>query len=932
MPAAPSSFSAGQRWLSETQPELGLALILKADATTVQAHFPASGESFTFATRTAPLRRVAFEPGDNIRDEAGANFLVSGTREEEGCIIYLSESGGELHESALSDTISFQKPEARLMAGLVDPPHLWRLRQNALRHQHANREREIRGLIGGRVSLIPHQLYIAHEVSGRFAPRVLLADEVGLGKTIEACLILHRLHLSGRAQRILILVPDALVHQWFVELYRRFAMTFSIYDEERARSIEAEMDDDAVDKALNPFFDDQLVLCPTSWVASNSKRAEQIASAEWDLAIVDEAHHLEWTPEQPSPAYRTVAEIARNTPGLLLLTATPEQLGREGHFARLQLLDPDRFSDLEEFITESEHFGEISQLADQLRSGETLKADSLKLLDQLLGEGTSADAAFETKDQEFRDVLVDRLVDLHGTGRVMFRNRRTVLEGFPTRLPHLHALDNPDEQAATEVKLRWVSKVIKSAPGEKHLLICHSKETAIEIEESLAAILSTSATAVFHEDLSLLQRDRNAAWFADEDGASVLICSEIGSEGRNFQFAHHLVLFDLPADPGLLEQRIGRLDRIGQESDIHIHVPYLIGTTEELWAMWYHKGLNAFAKTLHGSREVLRRFGDELAAMEKAASIGTSDWEVGLPDLIDRTKAAKIEIDADLESGRDHLLEISSHRPKEGEELTVAIEELDEDWQLQKYFLRLLDHFGVTVEDLGESEFLLKPENLFDASVFPGLPDQGISITFDREIALHREELTFLTWDHPMVTSAMESLLASERGNCAFSRMDSAPEQALLMELVVVVECVAPKRIHAERFLPPTPLVALVDHHGKDRSKDFAGAELLQRAKEGELGWLRKNGKNLRAVVPGMMEAATARGEKFAEKVRTEALAVMEERMDAEIARLEQLRGLGHPIRDAELKLARSEREALTKALTNARLRTDSVRLILATP
>ena len=81
---------------------------------------------------------------------------------------------------------------------------------------------------------------------------------------------------------------------------------------------------------------------------------------------------------------------------------------------------------------------------------------------------------------------------------------------------------------------------------------------------------------LFHEGMSLIERDRAAAWFADpEEGAQVLICSEIGSEGRNFQFAHHLVLFDLPSNPDLLEQRIGRLDRIGQNAVIKIHVPYV---------------------------------------------------------------------------------------------------------------------------------------------------------------------------------------------------------------------------------------------------------------------------------------------------------------------------------------------------------------------
>lgn len=915
-------FVPGQRWLSETQPELGLGLVICVDATSVQVLFPAPGEKFTFALRSAPLRRVAFGPGDEVKDESGSSFAISEIRDEGGCLVYIDSHGHELEESGLSDTISFQKPEARLMAALVDPPALWGLRQRTLRQTFAARSRDIRGLIGGRVSPIPHQLYIAHEVADRFAPRVLLADEVGLGKTIEACLILHRLYLSGRANRILILLPDALVNQWFVELFRRFSLSFSIHDEERARAIE-----EGGEGMDNPFLDDQLVLCATSWLAGNERRAIQAAAAGWDLVIVDEAHHLEWSPGEPSDAYRAVERIARNAPGLLLLTATPEQLGREGHFARLQLLDPDRFSDLEEFIEESGHFREVSALADRLRSGSELSKANRKLLDELLGEGTAAKSGLDG-DEKSRAALTARLVDLHGTGRVMFRNRRTVLEGFPSRLPHLHGLEEAPEGAAPEdVKIQWVGALMKQQPKEKFVLICHSAETAVAIDEALTQTISTSTTALFHEGLTLLQRDRNAAWFADADGARVLVCSEIGSEGRNFQFAHHLILFDLPPDPALLEQRIGRLDRIGQGSDIHIHVPYLIGSSEELWALWYHQGLGAFSSTLHGSREILKRFGPELEDL----SVPEKDWEEVLPELIERTRLAKQEIDEELEAGRNHLLEISSHHPVEGEKLKEAIEELDEDWQLQKYFLRLLDHFGVTVDDLGESEFLLKPENLFDAEAFPGLPEGGMSITFDREVALAREELTFITWDHPMLLSAMESLLASDTGNAAFSRIQKAPEQALLLEVTYVVECVAPPALHAERFLPPTPVVAVIDHQGNDRSKDFGG-DLLNRAMAGEVGWLRKNGKNLRAVLPVMMKAAASRGDAFVAKARARGLAAMEERLDVEILRLEKLRDLGHPIREDEMQLATEEREALGKAISEAPIRTDSVRLLMATP
>ncbi|MCB1062728.1 MAG: DEAD/DEAH box helicase family protein [Verrucomicrobiae bacterium] len=936
----PSQFAPGQRWISETQPELGLALVVACDFSQVKVLYPAAGETLIYSSRSAPLRRVAFDPGDTIKNHSGETFLVDRIRVDEKRIVYIDADGKELPESELSDTMSVQKPEARILAAHIDEPNLWRLRQQALENRHMARAHNARGLTGGRISLIPHQLYIANEIASRVAPRVLLADEVGLGKTIEACLILHRLHLSGRAKRILILLPDALVNQWFVELFRRFQLSFSIYDEERAVSIESpstsddnELPDTGTKPPTNPFFDDQLVIVAMSWIADNPKRAAQAAEGKWDLVIVDEAHHIEWTPEQSSPGYEAVAAIAEKSPGLLLLTATPEQLGREGHFARLRLLDPDRFSDLNEFIEESNHYQEVSNLADRLRSGDDLSADESALLLKMLGQ-EAVDSLAEKNTLQNRAELTAQLVDLYGTGRVMFRNRRQVLEGFPKRIAHLWPLDvehgTTDDSIGFEAKIDWLADVLTRMPEEKFLLICHTRELAERIEEALKDKISATA-ALFHEGLTLLQRDRNAAWFAEsaeDGGARLLICSEIGSEGRNFQFAHHLALFDLPDDPALLEQRIGRLDRIGQTADIHIHVPYVPGSPEDLWAHWYHEGVGAFEHTLHGSAAIHRAFHDEITAL---AGTSVAKWEEALEDLKERTIAFKEKLYQELESGRDHLLEMSSFDRDLGERLVVEIEDLDLDWKLEKYMLRLFDHFGVTVEDLRDRQYLLKPEHLFSADVFPGLPEEGMSITFDRDQALAREELGFFTWDHPMVTSATEMLLASERGNAAFVYVAGARKQALLLEVVCVLECIAPEKLHADRFLPPQPLKVLVDHDGKDQSQS-PESKLLGKGKAvpGPSGWLQKKAAPLKAMVPKILAAAEVIAEKQAVGLRETAADAMHEQLDAEIARLQKLREMGHPVPEAEIQALTEERDALDKHLREARLSVDSVRLVLA--
>jgi ATP-dependent helicase HepA len=219
-------FQPGQRWISETEPELGLGTILRLTSKTVVAEFQASNQRREYSRRNAPLRRARFRAGDVIESRKGKALTVESVSERDGLLYY---AGGrrELCETELNDTISFNKPEERLFAGQFDAPLVFDLCVAALRHQYRRRKSKVRGFLGGRISLLPHQIYIASEVSGRIAPRVLLADEVGLGKTIEACLILHRLILTGRARRVLILVPESLIHQWFVELLRRFNRGFT---------------------------------------------------------------------------------------------------------------------------------------------------------------------------------------------------------------------------------------------------------------------------------------------------------------------------------------------------------------------------------------------------------------------------------------------------------------------------------------------------------------------------------------------------------------------------------------------------------------------------------------------------------------------------------------------------------------------------------
>ncbi len=947
-----SVFIPDQRWISESEPELGLGTVVQAGNGRVEIRFNAAGETRIYAVDQSPLKRVRFRPGDKIRTQANREFIVQEVVEQQGLLIYLGDRE-PLPESRVNDCISLQGPQERLLAGRFDASSAFELRRRTLELFHRLRQSPVRGFVGGRIDLIPHQLYIAQEVAGRHAPRVMLSDEVGLGKTIEACLILHRLLLSGRASRILVLVPESLVHQWFVEMLRRFNLWLHIFDAERCAAIEAG------EPGTNPFLDDQLVLTSIDFLAGDSRRAEQAASAGWDVVVVDEAHHLEWTEMAPSRQYQVVEAISRQSTGLLLLTATPEQLGVESHFARLRLLDPDRYRDLATFLAEAKDYQATAGVAEKLRDQAALAENEVAALRRLLAHDARLEerlVALARGEASARLALLEDLLDLHGPGRVLFRNTRAGMKGFPRRTLRLARLDPGPEAAhwldhvSTEFagdagagrlpvslelmkdpRVVWLAELLQQLEPQKVLVISRTIEKAEALDEALRRHL-TVKTGVFHEGLTLLQRDRNAAWFAEPDGARLLICSEIGSEGRNFQFAHHLVLFDLPLNPELLEQRIGRLDRIGQSEDVQIHVPCLARSPQEVLARWYHEGLNAFESNLEGGNELLHQFGravHDLALEFPVADRVAAEQE--LADLLKQTRTAREEIRRRLEQGRDRLLELNSFRPAAAQKIITRIQEQDRQPELEEYLLDVFDHFGVHIEELAPHTWQLNPLGITTDS-FPAMPAEGMIATCDRRRALSREEVGFLTWDHPMVSGAMELLLGTETGNCAFAVLPEAKERAMLLELIFVLETIAAPRLQADRFLPPTPVRLVVSHKLVNVTETFRPAAGEAKLQKGSPYKLIENADIARRTLPAMFEFATRLAETQAATLRQSALEEMNRLLGHEVQRLRMLQQVNDHVRPQEVQLAQAQQTELAAVLQQSRLRLDALRLIWKGP
>ena len=233
--------------MSQTEPEMGLGTVVELQGRRVTLEFPAVEERRTYVADSAPLQRAKFQVGEDIETEDGRRLTVEKVEESGGLLTY--HGGGEIvPEGEIAARSSAGGLIGRLFSTIIfDDPADFDLRYETLKLRAEYRRWPVRGLIGGRVELIPHQQFIAHEVVSRRVPRVLLADEAGLGKTIEAGLILHRLLLSGRAARAIVVVPESLAHQWFVELLRRFNLSFTLVDKSYCEAVEVH------DAEGNPF-------------------------------------------------------------------------------------------------------------------------------------------------------------------------------------------------------------------------------------------------------------------------------------------------------------------------------------------------------------------------------------------------------------------------------------------------------------------------------------------------------------------------------------------------------------------------------------------------------------------------------------------------------------------------------------------------------
>jgi len=617
-------------------------------------------------------------------------------------VVEFPQAGETLRLAAGSDAVvpaaarsSDRSLVERLAAGDVDDTEDVLTRVDIL---HLLSVREAGGLgsfLGGRVRLFPHQLHVAERATERLPVRWLLADEVGLGKTIEAALIMNRLLHTQQIERCLVVAPESLTVQWLGELWRKYHQVFALLDPARLADVARDFG-----RGFNPFDVHRRAVVALETLIARPELTHYAVKAGIDLLVVDEAQRLRRPRRHPGePGYRAIAPIAALGRHVLLISATPLEEETQGFFRLLQMLRPEEFP--EEVDVEA-----------RLASGLPLPPC------------TSS-------------------------------TRRVDIGGLPPRVPV--PIDPPqgprDQAGASDADARpdWLLAQAKRwhAAGEKTLVFTAQRETLEMLRQALSA-RAQLATGVFHEELSTARRDIEVARFREEDGPSLLVSTEAGGEGRNFEFCHRLVLYDLPWKPAIVEQRIGRLDRIGRRMPVEI-VYFRPSSGVGAAAVRLFEQLGIF-------REPMAGLEPQLAGIEGVLKEVARDPEAVLTDA----RIDEVLAEARAARGRIHAAAYEQlHRDRYRAELAPSIlarVPAGLDALMEQVVVNAAARLGFHVEQVrGRRAYAIEFGNEALIDSLPGVPGGSSFIgSFDREYAAEDESIDFYASGHPLV----EGLLA----------------------------------------------------------------------------------------------------------------------------------------------------------------------------
>ena len=857
------------------------------------------------------LEPYPLPPGSKVRLEGGAptevGELLRETPGEPGGRRYFAVKVGEQEIEVDEAAIGPIKPDpadlvARLRALRWDRPTAFYARRRLL-HERRDWYEDTEGLptlCGARITPMTHQIYAAQRVLWARSPRFVLADEVGLGKTIEAGLVLQALMATDPELKVLVIAPGSMTRQWLCELYLRFG----------ARPFQVVTD-------LSRRFTDQVIIS-TSTLNRQSESWSKLTRRKWGMVVIDEAHQ-----HPPGSAlYGLLRQLSEKTDGILVLSATPSKREVKGLLGLLALVAPDQYSPNDEervaalwelrqevwdklgfhqILRDAPDFQEMpaSAFAELAADWEPLLAEdpgARTLLDGLARGERSAFDDLEAYVQEYYRVdhrlIRTRRRTVEALGQPWCERRVEVVEYRPTSeesllvehieqqicdlaptedgqkaiayaylrllrlspeqclaglLSRKKALTNgpgseggdwwqellsdpsPQEEeelqqriledvpslpgetrwldhavtlarawkrngalgARHECAIRWIETHLAAHPTDKLLVFTEDRKLAQTFAEALGRRLARTVEAFHWVDSAAAEEElkRITLEFQRSPTCPVLISDELGGEGRNFQMAEAVLHLDCPWAVARLEQRIGRLDRIGRAPERAVRsVTFLGGGTVEREIHHLHSQIFRVHERSIGGLEFL--LPDLQRRVFSAAVAGAPTMSAQRGALAFEVEEAIREADQDF----DQSLDTSRHELERARELASVLGQLDGEnrrYPLQYWARSLGMKAGLRDDRGGTPVFSLEwsPDQLADP--IPGNWGQTAarkdSGTFSRKLALEREDLQYFGPGHRLFDAQIQAISTASVGRISvFGRALGARNRGQVFALVLV--------------------------------------------------------------------------------------------------------------------------------------------------
>ncbi|MFW9942738.1 MAG: SNF2-related protein, partial [Candidatus Thorarchaeota archaeon] len=921
-------FNLGNLVIYRLNPDLGIGKVIKVieiptskslddeDTQVITKYKVLFKNNFIKIIHPIDLIHFIFEINEKIESKQGIGIINSKDfMIKDGLISYefLKENGKKVQIYENEIYAKYSTPiEISIAKQKIDPPQNFLLKYWANLFYSYYTSYQIKCITNSRLSLMPHQINVTHRLSEEHFPRIILADEVGLGKTIEAGIYIKEMMARNLSERILIIVPASLVQQWKFELENKFNLNFTIYDGKKIKELKQNGHLKSADLLQNPFYYDNLIICSLQF-ARNRKYIELLSKISWDIVIFDEAHHLRrYLINATTGRYRETLnyELARNLSStcesLLLLTATPLQLNSFELYSLIELIHPEIFSSYSDF----EHFRKnlpfinllitnINQI-DKLNNFEvksTLKL--LKNLQYVNKNSTDNEVLSKLNDESFKINLFKKIEADHTLSKLMIRNRKknifqeeflskrivntiivnptreeldvyneirlylaqiynssisiknvglgfvittlqklltsskyAILKSLERRLeqitrykdiflnlnvikeedPEFFELELEEEfldsESLDDLKEKLTEKQIEESfnllnqekilkefynklkqipydsksdklieildqiysnnPNEKVIVFTQFVDTLNFLKRLIENQENWYFVEVFYGGLDKQQKDEAVERFRNQQGFSILLSTEIGGEGRNFQFCRTLINYDLPWNPMKLEQRIGRIDRIGQESrEIFIYNFYMEGTVETDIVYALIKRINLFEESIGILEPIIGRVEKDLKNVIFTESDGKkrkrlNEFYRTLDEEIKKAKEIEMQLDDLMIDKKSFQMEglISSLASCIDVKLTH-----DELFLLMNYFLNLennrygfIENFKtdlVKTEELDNVMTKIKISDIILKNPRYRLLDEYVG-TFNLEFAREREEIDFFALGHPLINAILD--------------------------------------------------------------------------------------------------------------------------------------------------------------------------------